>query len=298
MRRLALALSAALLAGCGGGSPAGPDGDGGGGANRVTASIDGQAFTGGTVLAVPVSTVPGSLAFQATQVVGATARTIAMYLAFIPGPGTYPLGMNIGTSPGGTVSVTSGTNSFTTPLSGAAGSVTITSLTATRVVGTFTFTAAATLGSATTTVTNGVFDVPLSTGYVVPTEDLAGSTMTATINGTPQVSATLSGIGGGATTRVIGGMNLEYSISITVGPITAPGSGALTGFQVPTRRVTITRVGTTQSWGGVGNDTGTLNITTLTATRIAGTFSGTLAPNAQTTGTLTVTNGAFNVRTP
>ena len=43
---------------------------------------------------------------------------------------------------------------------------------------------------------------------------------------------------------------------------------------------------------------GTLTITTLTPTRIAGTFSGTLAPNAQTTGTMTVANGAFDVRTP
>ncbi|MBK6495012.1 MAG: hypothetical protein IPG05_07905 [Gemmatimonadetes bacterium] len=297
MRRLVLSLSLAILTACGGGSPTGPGG-GGNGTDKVTASIDGQAFTGGTVLAVPVSTVPGSLGFQATQVVGSTARTIAVYLAFIPGPGTYPLGMNIGTSPGGTVSVTSGVSSFTTPLSGAAGSVTITSLTSTRVVGTFTFTATATTGSATTTVTNGVFDVPLSTGYVVPTADLAGSTMTATINGTPQVGATLSGIGGNSTTRVVGAMNLDYSISITVGPVTATGSGALTGFTVPTRRIMITRVGTAQSWGGVGNDTGTLTITTLTPTRIAGTFSGTLAPNAQTTGTMTVANGAFDVRTP
>lgn len=298
MRRLALLSLLALVAGCGGGSsPTGPGGDGGGG-NRVTATIGGQAFTGATILANPVSTVPGSLAFQATQVVGGSARSLAMYLAFIPGPGTYPLGMNIGTSPGGTVTVVDGSTGYTTPLSGAAGSVTITSLTATRVAGTFTFTATATVGSATLTVTNGVFDVPLSSGYVVPTADLAGSTMTATINGTPQVGATLTGLGGNTSTRVVGAMNLDYSISITMGPITAPGAGALTGFTVPTRRITITRVGTAQSWGGVGNDTGTLTITSLTPTRIAGTFSGTLAPNAQTTGTLTVTNGTFDVRTP
>ncbi len=296
---VALALSIALVvAACGGGSPAGPGGGGGNGTDRITATIDGQAFTAGTIQALPVSTVPGSLAFQGTQIVGSAARVISINLAFIPGPGTYPLGMNIGTSPGGTVTMVVGTNSYTTPLSGAAGSVTITSLTATRVAGSFTFTANATLGAGTSTVTNGIFDVQRSTGYVVPTEDLAGSTMTVTINGTPQVSATLSGIGGGATTRVVGGMNLDYSISITVGPISAPAAGALTGFTVPTRRLTITRVGTTQSWGGVGNDNGTLNITTLTATRIGGSFSGTLAPNAQTTGTLTVTNGVFNVRTP
>jgi hypothetical protein len=302
MRRPSLLALLLLLAACGG-SSAGPDdggggGGGGAGTNRLTATIDGQAFVASQVQANPVSTVPGSLAFQGTQVVGSVARSMAIYLAFIPGPGTYPLGMNIGTSPGGTVTVVSGTNGFTTPLSGAAGTITITTLTSTRVAGTFSYVATATLGTATTTVTNGVFDVPLSTGYVVPTADLAGSTMTATINGTPQVMATLTGIGGGASTRVLGGMNLDYSISITVGPITAPESGPLTGFTVPTRRVTVTRVGTAQSWGGTGNDTGTLTITSISATRIAGTFSGTLAPNAQTTGTMTVTNGTFTVRTP
>lgn len=302
MRRFSpLALLLALAA-CGG-SSAGPDDDGGGGGgsgpNRLTATIDGQAFAATVIQANPVSTVPGSLAFQGTHVVGNTARSMAIYLAFIPGPGTYPLGMNIGTSPGGTVTVATGASAFTTPLSGAAGTITITTLTSTRVAGTFSFVATATLGTATSTVTNGVFDVPLSTGYVVPTTDLAGSTMTATINGTPHVMATLSGIGGGASTRVVGGMNLEYSISITVGPITAPESGPLTGFAVPSRRVTITRVGTAQSWGGsAGTDTGTLTITSISATRIAGTFSGTLAANAQTTGTLTVANGAFTVRTP
>jgi hypothetical protein len=304
MRRLSSLALLLLLAACGG-SSAGPDdggggggGGGGAGTNRLTATIDGQAFVASQVQANPVSTVPGSLAFQGTQVVGGVARSMAIYLAFIPGPGTYPLGMNIGTSPGGTVTVVSGTSAFTTPLSGAAGTITITTLTSTRVVGTFSYVATATLGTATSTVTNGVFDVPLSTGYVVPTADLAGSTMTATINGTPQVMATLTGIGGGASTRVLGGMNLDYSISITLGPITAPESGPLTGFTVPTRRVTVTRVGTAQSWGGAGNDTGTFTVTSISATRIAGTFSGTLAPNAQATGTLTVANGTFSVRTP
>lgn len=300
MRRFGLLALLLLLAACGGSStgPSNGGGGGGSGTNRLTATIDGQAFTATMIQANPVSTVPGSLAFQGTQIIGSTARTMAIYLAFISGPGTYPLGMNIGTSPGGTATVTAGAGAFTTPLSGAAGTITITTLTATRVAGTFSYVATATLGTGTSTVTNGVFDVPLSTGYTVPTADLAGSTMTATINGTPHVMATLTGIGGGASTRVLGGMNLDYSISITVGPITAPESGPLTGFTVPTRRVTITRVGTAQSWGGAGNDTGTLTITSVTATRVTGTFSGTLAANAQTSGTLTVANGTFTVRTP
>jgi hypothetical protein len=72
----------------------------------------------------------------------------------------------------------------------------------------------------------------------------------------------------------------------------------LTGNTSPQRRVTITRIGTTQSWGGAGNDVGTFTITSISATRVAGTFSGSFAPNAQATGTMVITNGTFNVRTP
>jgi hypothetical protein len=207
--------------------------------------------------------------------------------------------MNIGTSPGGIVTVLNGTASYSTPLSGVAGTITITTLSATRLVGTFSFTATPSLGGgANLVVSNGVFDVPVSNGYAVPTADQLGSTMTATINGTANVAATVVGLGGGSETRVLGGSNLEYSISIITGPFSAPTTGPLTGNTVPQRKVTITRVGTAQSWGGGGNDVGTFTITSITPSRITGTFSGTLAPNAGATGNLVVANGAFSVRTP
>ena len=301
MRRHAFAALLILLAACGG-SSTGPDdggGGGGGGTNRLTASFDGQAFTATTIQANPVAAVPGSLSFFGVQTVGGVARSLTISLAYIPGPGTYPLGMNIGTSPGGIVTVLNGTASYSTPLSGVAGSITITTLSATRAIGSFTFSATPVVGlAANLAVTNGVFDVPLSTGYLVPTADQAGSTLTATINGTANVAATVVGLGGGSDTRVLGGSNVAYSVSIVTGPYSAPTSGPLTGNVVPQRKLTITRVGTTQSWGGVGNDVGTFAITAITPTRIVGTFSGTLAPNLGATGNLVITNGAFSVRTP
>ncbi len=299
MRNILFALSALALAACGG-NATGPNNPGGGnGSNTLTATIDGQAFSATLVQANPVAATPGSLSFLGTQTAGGVTRSMSISLAFITGPGTYPLGTNIGSTPGGIVSYTAGAALFSTPLSGTAGTITITTLTATRVTGTFSFAATPLVGGGAAAVaTNGRFDVPRSTGYVAPTADQAGSVITATINGTPRVIATIVGLGGGTQSRTVGGQDLTYSINILLGPISAPGGGALTGNTVPLRRITIQQVGTTQSWGGAGTDVGTLTITSITPTRISGTFSGTLAANAQTAGTLTIANGVFDVRTP
>lgn len=299
MRYPVLVLSALALVACGG-NVAGPNNPGGGnGSNTLTATIDGQAFAATLVQANPVAATPGSLAFFGTQTSGGVTRSLTITLAFITGPGTYPLGTNIGSTPGGLAIYAAGPTPYSTPLSGTAGTITITTLTATRVTGTFTFTATPSVGAGAAAVaTNGRFDVPLSSGYVAPTADQAGSVITANINGTPRVIATIVGLGGGTQTRTLGGQDLTYSINIIVSPATAPGSGALTGNTVPLRRITIQQVGTTQSWGGAGSDVGTLTITSISPTRISGTFTGTLAANAQTTGTLSIVNGVFDVRTP
>ncbi len=286
-----------LAAGCGGGG--GTTGPGTPATGTIAATVDGVAFSTTAAQSVAVSTTPGSLAFQGTQVAGGAARVMSFSLAFIPGTGTYPLGANIGTTPGGIVTYVNGATSYSTPLSGTAGTITITSLTAARVAGTFAFTATPLVGSGAAAVaTGGTFDVPRSAGYVVPTADLAGSTITATIGGSPRVMATVTGAGGGSASRFFGGQDLVWSISLSAGPYSAPASGTLTGQTVPLRRIVVQRLGTTQTWGGAGGDTGTFTITSITPTRIVGTFSGTLAPNAGATGTLAVTGGTFDVRTP
>ncbi len=295
----ALTQAAVTLAACGGNAngPANPGG--GNGSNTLTATIDGQGFAATFVQANPVAVTPGSISFLGTQTAGGVTRSLSISLAFITGPGTYPLGTNIGSTPGGIVTYAAGTALFSTPLSGTAGSITIATLNATRVTGTFSFTATPLVGGGAAAVaTSGRFDVPLSAGYVAPTPELAGSVITATINGTPRVLATITGLGGGSQTRAVGGQDLTYSLNITLGPISGTGSAPLTGNTVPLRRITIVQVGTTQSWGGAGSDVGVLTITSISTTRISGTFSGTLAANAQTAGTLTIANGVFDVRTP
>jgi hypothetical protein len=244
--------------------------------------------------------IPGTISFQGSTTAATTgARSMAVNLAFIPGPGTYPLGVNIGTTPGGIITYVDGSASWTTPLSGAAGSITIASITASRVTGSFTFTADPTTTGTPIQGTNGSFDVPLSAGFVPASGENIGSTLTATIGGTPYVGGTVVGSGGATTTRSVIASTPAYTVSITVGPITEPGGGPLTGVTVPLRRVRIQQTGTANVWGGNGNDTGTLTVTSLSASRIAGTFSGTLQALPGTVGpaTLTVANGTFNVRT-
>lgn len=307
--RWPLTVACAVVVACGGGGgdgdPTGPGGGGGGGGtNRLTATINGSAFSAASAFILAASVqggIPGTISFQGSSTAATTgAKSIAVNLGFIPGPGTYPLGVNIGTTPGGVITYVDGSASWLTPLNGASGSITIASITTSRITGSFIFTAEPTVGGgAAIQGTNGSFDVPLSAGFVPASGENIGSTLTATIGGAPYVGGTVVGSGGGTSTRIAVASTPTYTITLTVGPITEPGGGPLTGATVPLRRVRIQQTGTTNAWGGNGGDTGTLTVTSISAGRIAGTFSGTLQALPGTAGpaTLTVANGTFNVRT-
>ncbi len=283
-----------LVAGCGS-SPAGP---GTGGNGTFTARINGQAWNANAttiVAAAANASIPGSFSFQG-GVISGTAQTLVFNLSRIPGPGTYPLGVNIGTATGGIVTGITGSQGWATPLTGAAGSVTITTLGGGRAKGSFNF-VAETIGVGTPsviTVTDGAFDVPLSAGFTAATPDQLGSRASATINGTAWNAATVVGTGGPGT-YVFNSANTEYSVTITVGPITGPGSGPLSHSVPPLRRIQVIRVGTAQSWGSSPNDQGTITVTALSATRLAGTFTATLTPGSGGTP-MVISNGSFDLR--
>ena len=146
-RWASLVLLGPVLAACGGGGGGGPTGPGGGTA-AFTATIDGQAFAADSITFTVTGNpgVPGSLIISGADVVSGTDyRTLSLSVSFIGATGAYPIGINIGTTAGGTASVTEVAGStvtiWSTSLNGAAGTVTITSLTATRMKGTFSFTA-------------------------------------------------------------------------------------------------------------------------------------------------------------
>ena len=142
--RKTLALLLCSIAACGGSSTPATGPTGGTTNGTFTATIDGQAWvstTNQTASSSSANAVPGSITITGTKVVSATNyTTISLALGYLAGPGTYPLGVNQGTNAGGAgivfAALGSAVSTWSTNLLGNAGTVTITSLTSSRIAGT------------------------------------------------------------------------------------------------------------------------------------------------------------------
>ena len=299
LRFATIALVTGTLA-CGGGDSTGPDG-GGNGQFRFTAKIDGAnwASTAGVeTVGVPVS-MPGLFALTGSQL-GGSAQTIVITLYNIPGLGTYPLGTGVSV-PGGNALISTAAGGWRTPQTGADGTITITTLTATRMEGTFSFTAVAFTGGATgtKTVTDGSFVLEIKpTGTIGPLPDNAGHKVSATLNGTSFNAADVSAIYSPSGSFTIAAGTNTRSLSIALSSITGPGTFALSNT-IPIRQISASAFNgsTVVSIHGssLAGSSGSVTITSLTATRIKGTFNAVLGPGPGTTGNLTITNGTFDV---
>jgi hypothetical protein len=198
-------------------------------------------------------------------------------LSFISGPGTYPLGVNPETTPGGTAKYNPRfLESWETPLTGASGFVTITARTDKRIAGTFHFTADKTgLGDGPPTIsfTNGEFDItcledlpPLPTG--------AGSTFSGTVGDASFNAATVMGINPGFDTFQVDADNLEFDFKLWSKVTVAAGNTYGIPSQIEMR---LDERGTPNAWsGGSGPDVGTLTVLSQSADRIVATFTATL----------------------
>lgn len=302
-------LLALLSTACGGGDPSGPSG----GSASLSATIDGQAWTSEAqyLQAGLTQQSPGHFPVYGARGTSASSITgITLNLTSIPGPGTYPLGTTSNVA-GGMASVNVGSSVWSTPLSGEAGTVTITSIGNGRVAGSFAFVAEAVSGgTGTKTVTNGQFNVPLtSTGGLQIYDAAKLGTASVRLGGVPWKAATwTAGISQGALTIIL--VNNRYGISLSVGPFNGVGSYPL-AF-APFHRIIMTPGAGSAApccWGGrstvvegqpVLNDEGTITITSVTATRIQGTFSAILAPGftGNQTSNLTMTEGIFDLALP
>lgn len=301
--RAVLAGVAALVAigGCGGKGGTGP-GVVGQVSGNFRATIDGAQWTADlstiTITGGAAGDVSAPVTISGSQISGGLSMSLA--LRYVGGPGTYPLGVNASNAGGtGALVRTTGTSStlLMTPLSGAAGTLTITARTNTRIAGSFTYTAANTPGmpAAQANVTNGSFDLTMNGGRTIPSLPTdSGSVVAATLNGANWNAATIVTVGGAVG---FGASTTDYNLTLlAIANITAPGT-----YAVPTQFApALTRLGTTQRWGGGtgGGDAGTVTITSLTAGRLVGTFSMTLGAVAGSgaTGTTTLANGRFNVK--
>ena len=305
-RRVALAtLVFGVGLGCGGGAggsggPGGGDagtGGGGSGSGNITANVDGQAWQS-TVASEQAQVGPlGAITIQGTY---ANTTTITLNLYNIDQPGTYPLGVGAAVVGGlGLVSTASGM-SWATPSSGAAGSVTLTTLTSTRIAGTFTFDATPLIGGATgnKAVTNGNFDLILaSNGNFGTLPDNQGSVVRGSVAGAPWNAATaFMTLPGGTLSLSFG--NLTYTIGVLKTSFTGPGTyevGLSPGLAAVSAVVPSTGLG--PSWVPAVSGSGTFTVTSLTATRIQGTLSATLVPLAGSgaTGNLDISNLAIDI---
>ncbi len=154
-----LATTTATLAACGSDSGTGPTG---GGSKSMQASVAGVQWTGNplAITAVRSGTV---LTIAGSDIKSGTATQINITLPNVTGAGTFQLNPNLAgqlalltITTGATASV------WTTALSPATGAISISTLTAARVAGTFSFTAQAGPGTPATgqrLVSSGTFDI-------------------------------------------------------------------------------------------------------------------------------------------
>jgi hypothetical protein len=302
MRCAALPLAALVLGACGGKS--GPSGPGNGGGGQLSAAIDGQAFSSSAGGAQAVAGGPGIYTLAGSRATSAAnATTISFALYNIGGTGSYPLGVS-GLNFGGLAVLGLSSSVWTTPLSGAAGTITITTLTATRIAGTFSFIATPSPGSGATgtkTVTNGQFDLPVtrtSTPFGAIPDNL-GSRAGATIAGAPWSAATVV-VSYNSGTLALGFSNDQRILSLIFANVTAPGTYPLASPSAVTALGGSSNPSALCCWNTATGNTGSLVVTSLTATRIKGTFSFTLSPtpNTNASGPLVITNGQFDVGLP
>ena len=278
----------------------------------MTAKVDGAAFVASNPSITSANQIaPGSYSFSGLQSSTTAATIITVTLANIRGPGTYPLGVGPQV-PGGSVILAVATAGWISPMTGADGSITITSLSTTEIAGTFNFIVTASSSGATPatrTITEGDFHLPvkqLTTIGAIP--DNAGSTLTMTANGSAFngafAQASLNTISGSpGQFLVIASSNSTRGFGITLSGVTGPGTYALGNTSTVTRQMQFSFVSNVlaNTWSSIGpGSSGSVIITSMTSTRIKGTFSGVLgpAPGFSSPGTATIANGVFDIGLP
>jgi hypothetical protein len=302
------AVALVFLSACGGSDSSGPSG----GSSGFTAKIDGQSWEALpiSIAAQAIAGVPGGVLLTGSQTTGAVSRALTISLFNITGPGTYALGVSSEVF-GGIGQVGEGTgggnsNSWITENTGTAGTITITKLSGGRIAGTFSYVADPgqqnTVGG-TRTVTEGKFDLEFK-GTIVPVPANVGSKVSATFGGVLYNAWSVNGL----LQDHLGGPGFQFStstkehgLSVLLSGVTAPGTYTISHTS-PVRSIGAGRNGGDANhccWGGGGSaaDMGTITITSISSTRVKGTFTATLqpSPGQPATTPLVITNGAFDV---
>ncbi len=301
----AVTLSVILLAGCGsspsgGGTlppPAPPPPPAGG--SWIEATVDGEQMRW-----IPYYTRSGSGPDGQFNVLAEDAHgnDLDLSVVAIPGPGTYPLGMLGLEMTGGTVSFGGADNGWSTPHTGTAGSITFTTLSGNRAVGTFAFTAERSENDPRppVQVTGGRFDITLSESFKPLAPAGTQRFLRATINGSPRYMIAGSAYCGSIAneTCFISVGDAEYSILI----MTIPNPPRLGTFPVnsgsSSSRFQISKFAGPILWGYDPQGSGFVTVTSYTDGIITGTFEADFPSPLFSTDVppLVVRNGAFQLR--
>ncbi len=145
-----LVLACAVLGACG--DDDGTNNGGGDDSNILTATIDGSAYTSNSSVTA-VRATDNSLVITGMS---SNNRTIKIELPPVTQPGTYDAGPGFGAI----VTYSIGLSPYVTSATGGTGTVTVTSISATRVAGSFAVTTVGTGGTVgNRVITNGKFNV-------------------------------------------------------------------------------------------------------------------------------------------
>jgi hypothetical protein len=296
---------AVITMGCGGGnSPTAPGGppSNSSSSSSMTFRVDGTATTASSVTA---NFANGILSVGGTDAARATTLSFAL----------TPTATRTGTYTLGPLSAANALILIGNPAAGwqaavgiGSGTITINSMTSTNAAGTFSFTLAAVPGSGATgtkTITEGNFNVTFTATATPPGTPGNGSSVSVLIDGTQWTSslsrrATLTNniltiTGQDTNFRVITlGVPLSGGVQIPPSP---PATVSLDFGAIPQGLVTM--VLGAQNWDNAhAGGAGTLTVTSISATRVTGTFTVTLVNNpinVTAVPTARLTSGQFDM---
>jgi len=236
-------------------------------------------------VAVMTADIPPSFKFVGEEVTATMTRQgeisllsrwptpLLIELQYVAGPGTYPLGVSYRV-PGGFARY----GTFLTHASGAAGSVTISEMSAARLAGTFEFVAQESTHQLA--VENGRFSIPGDFGRDVTVDPGEWSTFSWTLDEVPWNAAVIDvdSVPDSGTLSVAAGNNI-YRLDMLLGEWFGAGTYPVFVDATRTLRLQENRAGEYARWGGPGStSSGFVTITQVTEDRVRGTLSANLGP--------------------
>jgi hypothetical protein len=261
-----------------------------------------------------VCSTPGPSIVTIVGVSASGASSTSLGLTTLAQPGVHTIAAAQFTQ--GTLTVISGGSSsgFMAFQTLGRGTITITAISATAVAGSVDLVLVPTSGATTSRAITGTFSIPITGGGAAcgPGGTLPGGTTGGggtSGGGTATTGTFTATIDGGSFTGALGltavhannqlsisGSDSQYTLQVIAGGVQGPGTYPISGSSPTT--VVLALNGTAQVWlAGPTIGSGSITVTSLTSTTVAGTFSVTVGPSAggPASGSKVIANGVFNV---